>query len=141
MLFCSLTFIYIFLPVFLIGYHVCIKMKVAIAPALWIAACSLYFYSYWNWKYFVLIMSSILVNYYISLFLHSKISGYAKKAFFYLAIIFNLGLIGYYKYANFFIDNVNAVAQTKKHAAISSIILLTHKNFYQTLPHGFYIKT
>jgi len=87
-------------------------MKVAIAPALWIAACSLYFYSYWNWKYFVLIMSSILVNYYISLFLHSKISGYAKKAFFYLAIIFNLGLIGYYKYANFFIDNVNAVAQT-----------------------------
>lgn len=65
MLFNSFYFIFIFLPVTLIGYFVLNNHgKEKIAKA-YLVLASLYFYAYFNYSYLILIMSSILVNYYI----------------------------------------------------------------------------
>lgn len=65
MLFNSFYFIFLFLPITLIGYFVLNnhgKEKMAKA---WLVLASLYFYAYFNYSYLILIMSSILFNYYI----------------------------------------------------------------------------
>lgn len=112
MLFCSFIFIYIFLPVFLIGFALLSKLKNRIYSYLWIVLCSFFFYGYWNPNYVILISASIVVNYALAQILIKL--ALSRKGMFVLTlgILFNLALIGYYKYADFFISNVNAIAGT-----------------------------
>lgn len=106
MLFNSYLFIFIFLPATLIvffliggrGHH-----RVAIS---WLVACSLFFYGWWNPAYLGLIFVSILFNYAMGLVVASNETG-NRKLWLMAGITFNLGLLSYYKYANFFVDSVN----------------------------------
>lgn len=81
---------------------------------LWLVLASLFFYSYWNIKYLPLILLSLGVNYALG----RKIGEMAerdkgKARFFLLAgLFFNIGLLGYYKYADFFIGNINYLLKT-----------------------------
>ncbi len=73
---------------------------------------SLFFYSWWNIVYLPLILASILFNYSIGSSLtnekeHKKID---KRFLLFFGIVANLLLLGYYKYADFFIENVNLVS-------------------------------
>ena len=66
---------------------------------------SLFFYGWWNPIYIFLLIFSILVNYSIGLIL----SNYKKRLILVLGITFNVLLLGYFKYANFFVDNINFI--------------------------------
>lgn len=109
MLFSSYPFIFLFLPIALfvffrigtLGHH-----RVALA---WLLGASLFFYGWWNPVYLGLLIGSILFNYAIGITLtnHSTDNLARKKSILILGVGCNLGLIGYFKYANFFIDNVN----------------------------------
>ena len=72
--------------------------------------CSLFFYGFWNPKYIYLIIISILINY----FFHKVMEKIKKnkKGILILGIAFNLSLLGYFKYSNFFIDNMNLLFHT-----------------------------
>jgi len=115
MLFNSLVFIIYFLPITLVVYFLLNKFKLVQLSKGWLVVASLFFYSYWNIKYLPLILISMIFNYSIG----STLSNYDnirlninRKAILILGIGFNLLLLGYYKYFDFFVSNLNLVAGT-----------------------------
>lgn len=116
MIFSSYIFILVFLPVTLIGYFTLNHIGHFRAGKWWLLFASLIFYSWWNPVYLPLLLCSILVNYLIG----SKIQSYGKteegkvtrKHWMLFAVSLNVGLLIYYKYMDFFIFNLNAIAST-----------------------------
>ena len=109
MLFNSFIFIFIFLPCVLILYHLTARKGLYRLSIFWLILASLFFYGWWNPKYLILISSSILVNYFLGILIQKKRNRYILS----FGILFNLSLIAYFKYANFFIDAVNSILSTQ----------------------------
>lgn len=103
MLFNSYEFIFMFLPVVFILFYALRRFRQA--AFLWLIGASLFFYSFWNTKLLPVILFSLLFNYGFVQLLRRKPSKPVLAA----GIIVNLGMLGYYKYFNFFIENVNAL--------------------------------
>ena len=101
MVFSSLIFLFCFLPIFLICYFVPKKRKTRNIVLL---IFSLMFYGYGEPIYVLLMILSILVNYYIALIMDKSNN---KKKWLIIDLIFNLGLLFIFKYTNFFLDNIN----------------------------------
>lgn len=130
MLFNSFIFIFFFLPIALAvffqiggrGHH-----RVAIA---WLVGASLFFYAWWNPAYLGLILASMLFNYALGISLgnHETAGHWSAKTVLTLGIVINLGLLGYYKYANFFVANLNLAVGTNFH--IEHIILPLAISFF-----------
>lgn len=76
-----------------------------------LAAASLFFYSWWNPNYLPLILLSILFNFILgtSLTKDKSQKGVSKKNLLIFGIVCNVALLGYFKYTDFFISNVNLV--------------------------------
>ncbi len=118
MLFNSYVYLYCFLPIVIIVYFNLTKFRLALAGRVWLVLSSFFFYAYWNPIYLPLLLSSILVNYGIGTTLTKMVSGSGKnqnvimspKKLLAAGILFNLGFLGFYKYADFFIHNVNMLS-------------------------------
>ena len=108
MLFSSHEFIFVFLPVVLLGYFVLNRLPVAWLSRAWLVAGCFFFYGWFNIAYLLLIAASILVNFSIGYGLGVPAHDRRRRALLWIGIIINLGLIGYYKYTDFFITNINA---------------------------------
>ena len=110
MLFNTPIYIFIFLPVTAVIYFLLYRHN-STASKIWLISASLFFYSYWNPVYLLLISSSIVINFAIGLFLSDfssrKKSETTRKVILIAGITLNLGLLGYYKYFDFFISNIN----------------------------------
>ena len=102
MLFPSFTFILFFLPLTLALYYL-FGAKSRTAAHVWLVLASFVFYSWFNYSYFLILLGSILGNYFLSWLLWKKPS----KIVFILGVLANICLLGYYKYCDFFIDNIN----------------------------------
>ena len=118
MLFNSFSYLLLFLPITICGYLWLNSRRLTIPATVWLVGASLYFYAYWKLAFLPIILVSIVVNYSIGFFLsknHMFVSPFtgakksAKKTALVFGILFNVGLLGYFKYADFFIANVNAV--------------------------------
>ncbi len=72
---------------------------------------SLFFYSWWNVIYLPLILGSILFNFYLARWhiARSSQSAQAKRSWLIFGVTANLALLGFFKYADFFIENANAL--------------------------------
>lgn len=111
MLFNSYEFIFLFLPISLITFYQIGKLGKKQFQIFGLVVISLFFYGWWNPPYLILLLLSITINYVLSLGLNTcYASAQEKKGDFLLVlgILFNLGLIGYYKYFNFFLDNLDS---------------------------------
>ena len=108
MVFSSYVFILAFLPVVLSVYYALSRLKNGIYQRLFLIAASLFFYGYYNTRYLILITASIAVNYGIALAIQ-KHRAKAGRLLLVIGILFNVGLIGYFKYYDFFVENINAV--------------------------------
>lgn len=107
MLFGSLVFIFAFLPVALAGYHgLRLSGRQAGAKG-WMIACSLVFYGWWDWRYLFLVVISIAANFQWSRFMERHPQARWMLG---AGIAGNLLLLGYYKYANFFVTSIDALA-------------------------------
>ncbi|QHG91975.1 MBOAT family protein [Sulfurimonas sp. CVO] len=105
MLFNSYEFIFLFLPILFFGYFFLTSKRLIIASKVWLVLGSLFFYSWWNPIYLPLILGSMTFNYLVG-----KSLGYkATKPMLTLGIVGNVVLLGYFKYADFFIENYNWV--------------------------------
>lgn len=117
----SPIYIFLFLPIVVLGYYLLNRRRLVVAGKAWLVLASLFFYGYWNPKYLLLIISSILVNFAVGIALHrrkkSKQSDHhpapSRRNILIAGIIFNIGLLGYFKYADFFIDNLNMALSTE----------------------------
>ncbi len=105
MLFNSFEFIFLFLPLTLFIFYSCINKRCNRLSIFSLALMSLLFYSYWNYKYTLLIIISILLNYFIGCLLIET----GNKKVLASGVALNLLLLGYCKYCNFFIDNINKI--------------------------------
>ena len=114
MIFSSLEFILIFFPIVFLTYLILNKLKLTTLSKTWLVLSSLFFYSYWNINYLPLILSSILINFAISKVLteYENYRGmlFSKKLILAIGIVFNLSLLGYFKYMDFFITNFNIIS-------------------------------
>ena len=110
MLFNSYEFIFMFLPIMFVVYFYLMSKRVVLGAKIWLVAGSLFFYSYWNITYLPLILLSMFTNYGVGLTLVNqdrvKISSKTVLAF---GIFFNLALLGYFKYTDFFLENFNGI--------------------------------
>lgn len=116
MLFNSFAFIVFFLPITLGIYFIFNKKRLTLAANAWLLFASLFFYSYWNIAYLPLILISILFNYVIGGVLIDydslKKKVISKKTIFIIGISGNMCLLGYYKYMDFFVNNINSMLKT-----------------------------
>ncbi|HWR73341.1 MAG TPA: MBOAT family protein [Nitrospirota bacterium] len=114
MLFNSYEYLFLFLPVTLIGYFVLNRLRLTTAATAWLVLASLFFYSWWNVKYLPLIIGSILWNFAIGMSLRKTggegSSRVPKRLVLIIGITANIALLGYYKYTDFFITNLNTLA-------------------------------
>ncbi len=110
MLFNSVEFIFAFLPLTCLVYFLLNRYHFYSYSKIWLLCASLFFYGWWNPKYLVLLAVSIAVNFSCARKTALSKNANSKKAFLYLGLAFNLGLLLYYKYADFFIENLNTVS-------------------------------
>ncbi|MBP3476340.1 MAG: MBOAT family protein [Lachnospiraceae bacterium] len=108
MLFNSYIFVFIFFPICLLGYYGLLHYKQEKAAKLFLTVMSLWFYGYFNVSYLLIMVGSILVNY----FFHRVLSRNPKKQLMILAVVCNLGVLFYFKYFDFFLATVNSVFGT-----------------------------
>jgi alginate O-acetyltransferase complex protein AlgI len=104
MLFNSIDFA-IFLPVVFILYWFFCQKNLKLQNLL-IVVASYVFYGWWDWRFLSLIIFSTIVDYSIGVALSNENNQKKRKLFLWLSIIVNLGFLGFFKYYNFFLDNL-----------------------------------
>jgi alginate O-acetyltransferase complex protein AlgI len=104
MLFNSYEFIFVFLPISFFVYFYLNHKRLTEASKGFLVCSSLFFYSWWNVTYLPIILASMVVNYTVG---RSLNKGFSKKSILIFGIVFNLSLLGYFKYADFLIENFN----------------------------------
>ncbi len=108
MLFNSLEFLFLFLPITFIVYFLLNKHKLTEIAKGWLVLMSLYFYAFWKLDYLPIILTSMIFNYSIGSTLVQKIKlNINRKAILLFGIVGNILLLGYFKYFDFLIDNIN----------------------------------
>ena len=107
MLFNSLEFLLLFVPLCVLGFYFCARFSQT-AALLNLLVFSLIFYSVWNPVYLLLLLTSIALNYSFGLWLQKTPS----KVILALAVTLNLGSIAYFKYLDFLLGTSNALLET-----------------------------
>ena len=106
MLFNSYSFIFAFLPIVLFGFYAIGSRSHHRIATAWLVGSSLFFYGWWNSDYLSIIIISMLFNYAMGTILSEKLK---SKPLLIFAISVNLLALAYYKYFNFFIENINTL--------------------------------
>lgn len=110
MIFSSYIFVLAFLPVAVLGYWLIHRWRGLETAMVWLTLCSLFYYGWWNPIYLILICSLMLINYGIGLLIYQR--RFAPKLLMIAGVTFNLSVLGYFKYMDFFIVSVNGIADT-----------------------------
>ena len=140
MLFNSYGFIFVFLPITLAGFF--LSGRSTRAAASWLVAASLFFYGYWNPVYLPLLLGSIAFNYFFGVKIARADSAgrhYLKRLLLTVSICLNLGLLGYYKYANFFLSGIDALSGSS--LPLGKIILPLGISFFTFTQIAFLVDT
>ena len=128
MLFNSIVFIFAFLPITLAGYWLLAAFVGHRARLVWLTAASLFFYGYWAPKYTLLLLSAMMVNYGFAYALERAATPRLRSLLVTTGVGFNVALLFYFKYFNFFIDNVNRL--TGAHIVVAHIVLPLAISFF-----------
>ena len=112
MLFNSYIFVFLFFPAVLLGYYSLHHFEAKKPAVGFLILMSMWFYGYNSFAYLCILIFSIVFNYILVGFLWRVPDGLQKKLIFAAGILFNIGILFYYKYYDFFIENVNAAAGT-----------------------------
>ena len=108
MVFSSLEFLSLFLPAVFLLYFLCpVRLRNGL-----LLIFSLFFYGWGEPRYLVVMLASILLNYVLGLLLGKAASARGRKAILAVGVVLNLGMLGVFKYGNFVVENINAVAKT-----------------------------
>jgi len=111
MLFNSYVYLLLFLPITQIIYFYLNKKRIIVGAKAWLVVASLFFYSYWKLEYLPLILVSILFNYVIGYAISAKNEGqrigFNRKSMLGFGITVNVLALCYFKYMDFFIENMN----------------------------------
>ncbi len=129
MLFNSYTFL-VFLPVVFLIYW---QIKSLRVQNLFIVFASYIFYGWWDWRFLSLIAFSSLFDFLLGLRLHATENPKSRKQWLWCSLIINLGLLGTFKYFNFFIDSTAILLESlgfQAHLPTLRIVLPVGISFY-----------
>lgn len=131
MIFSTYQFILIFLPITFSGYFVLQHCKMQSLAKLWLVLASFYFYAQGSPDFFPFFLGSVVGNYLVGSML-SKLQGDKKRIerglLLTIGVLANCGLLGYYKYTDFFLINVNRL--TGADFALKYIVLPIGISFF-----------
>ncbi|ALS97674.1 MBOAT family O-acyltransferase [Lacimicrobium alkaliphilum] len=108
MLFNSPEFLFAFLPLTLLAFFFCARRWGNEAAIGVLVVCSLFFYSWWNPVYLLLLLFSMVFNFKLG----QRLGNSGSKTLLTVGVAVNLALIAYYKYAGFIVFNINATFDT-----------------------------
>lgn len=140
MLFNSPEFILAFLPLSVLVYFGLTRMRWMLGAKFWLLGTSLVFYGWWKIEYVPLIIGTILFNFTMGTFIGKPgLEEKTRKRGLLLGICANVLLLGYYKYTNFLLGNLNAVADT--HFPVFDIVLPLGISFFTFTQIAFLVDT
>lgn len=128
MLFNSVVYITIFQPVVIGGFYLLQRLKNPLWAKLFLFGMSLIFYGYYNFSYVGILIASLFLNYGCSMFMEKTDGEKGRRLISGIGILGNLGLLFYFKYFNFFIDNCNFFLHP--HISIEKIALPLGISFF-----------
>jgi alginate O-acetyltransferase complex protein AlgI len=128
MVFSSVTFLVYFFPVVFTLYFLMPKA----AKNLFLLLASIVFYMWGAPKFIFVILGTTTLDFFLVQTLHNSSTEKRRKLFLILSLCLNVGLLFYFKYCNFFIDNVNSLLRlvTDKEITWTKIILPIGISFY-----------
>ena len=157
MLFTTAPFLLLFLPLTLAGFFA-IGRHSRSGAAAWLLLMSLFFYAWWMPVFVALLVASIIVNFAIGLRISKAVAAAgvaagvlsgtaaaaqpdraAAKRWLAAGVVANLGLLAYFKYANFFVGNLNQILGTQWH--IGHVILPIGISFYSFTQIAYLVDT
>ncbi len=135
MLFTQIEFLLLFVAV--AGFMLVVRHHRSRKLALLVA--SYYFYAYWDWRFLGLILASTLIDYAVGRRLARLPDPRARKLLLLASLCSNLGLLGFFKYFNFFVESCEAAVGPRRGLNLDTlgIILPVGISFYtfQTLSY------
>ena len=135
MLFPTVTFAVFFMIVLPVSWAL---MPHQLRWRIWILLASYVFYAWWDWRFVFLLFASTIVNHFLAVAIHRAQSVGARKSFLALAVAFDLGLLGYFKYTNFFLSTADNVAGT---SWIAHVVLPVGISFYTFMAISYVVDT
>ncbi len=139
MLFHSVEFILGFLPICFIIFAIVHRTAGKRAALAWLALASIIFYAQWSLAHGALLVGSVGTNYLFSrAMLRTDQQPKLRQAIFILAIAANLALLGYLKYTNFLIDNINALTEANYHYV--AVLAPVGISFFTFIQIGFLVE-
>ncbi|MFH6769243.1 MBOAT family O-acyltransferase [Gaetbulibacter aquiaggeris] len=139
MLFNSTDFFIFLATVFILYWLLSKKIK---WQNILLLVSSYVFYGWWDYRFLALIATSTLVDYYVGLQLHKAEDKTLRKRWLLISLLFNIGLLGFFKYYNFFIeswiDSLALLGYTIENNWTLKIVLPVGISFYtfQTLSYS-----
>lgn len=106
MLFNSIEYA-IFLPIVFVLYWFVFKKNIRLQNIFLIIVSSI-FYAWWDWRFLSLLFILIIVSYFVGLALNHQYSLNKRKTLILFGLLVNVGVLGFFKYYNFFIDSFNS---------------------------------
>jgi D-alanyl-lipoteichoic acid acyltransferase DltB (MBOAT superfamily) len=140
MLFNSIEFAF-FLPIVFLLYWFVINKNLKIQNSFLLIA-SYFFYGWWDWRFLSLLVILSIFNYFIGILIDKNEIDRSKKIWLYLGLIVNIGLLGVFKYYNFFVDsfiNLISVIGYNLPKSTTKIILPLGISFYVFLSLSYII--
>ena len=107
MVFSSLVFLLVFLPIVVFLYHILTKWFDGRLAILSLFIASLIYYAYWKVENIWIIIASIIFNYLFGKLIKNTKNNKGREIYFMIAMLANLGFLFYFKYTDFFISTVN----------------------------------
>ena len=104
MLFTELRFVVFFLAIFAVHW----ALPWHRARKLWLLAASYSFYAAWDWRFLSLILASTLIDYSVGRLLESASAPKQRRLLLVMSLVGNLGILGFFKYYNFFATSAAA---------------------------------
>ena len=106
MLFNSFVF-FIFLGVVLPVFYILPSKQ---SKNIFLVIASYFFYGYWDWKFCSLIAISTIIDYTVGKLMYNSVSERRRKNLLLISLVSNLGILGFFKYFNFFVDSFQDLA-------------------------------
>ena len=105
MLFNSIAYL-LFIPTVFLLYWFVFQKNLRVQNLVLLIS-SYVFYGWWDYRFLSLIFLSTIVDYFVGLKIHNGKDKKTKKSYLWISVFFNLGLLGFFKYFNFFIDSLS----------------------------------
>lgn len=112
MLFNSVFFLTVFLPLSLLGWYMLQKLEDPVYAKIFLFVMSLWFYGYYNIRYLWVLVGSLFFNFLFSIILEKIRAKRLRQGLFLIGLFGNIGLLFYFKYFGFFLDNCNYFLHT-----------------------------